>query len=104
MKNLSRLQKTILLLAQRNPGHGKVDVCPADVKVGYYGFPLRPKGSKILFNRNEIGRSRYNTASVNIARAFEHLVRKGLAERSYYGINLTGIGRKAAARIKKANF
>jgi len=120
---LSRLQKTILLLAlekanRRRKGLipplppmwsyitdkiNKTDVTPVDVKVAYYGFPLRPKGRKIFFSKADMGSKRYNTASVDINRAFEHLARKGLAERIYgYGIGLTEKGREVAKQIRKS--
>lgn len=96
---LSRLQKTILLLAPEKPG--KVDVSPTAVKVAYYGFPLRPKGTKIFFDKTEVGHDRYNNASVAIANAFNHLVRKRLAERvNGYGIKLTQKGWEVAKQIR----
>lgn len=106
---LSRLQRVILALALKNPRKGRVspfpmdrvDVTPAAVKVAYYGFPLSPKGRKIFFNKSEVGRDRYNNAAVAIARAFDHLARKGLVERvTGWGLQLTEKGREVAVQLR----
>jgi len=111
---LSRLQKTILSLALEKDNKRKkglipklrqtkydyylpdplfsTDVTPADVKVAYYGFPLRKKG-KLSFCVAEIGFIRYRNAGVAISRSFAALARRGLVTRNYYGISLTDFGR-----------
>jgi hypothetical protein len=94
---ISRLQRSILELAFRDSGRY---FTPASVKATYYGFPVRPKGSKIFFDKGEIGRERYNKASVAISHAFDHLARKGYIERIYgRGIRLTDRGREVAAAM-----
>lgn len=106
---LSKLQRIILLLAIRNSCRDithciqwfKVDVTPAAVKAAYYNFPLSPKGRKIFFDKNEVGHSRYNNASVAIAHAFGHLARKGLAEwLKGWGLRLTEKGQEVAEQIR----
>ena len=112
---LSRLQKTILFLALEKDNKRKkglipkmrptsygymlpdplfsTDVTPAEVKIAYYGFPLRKKG-KLSFCVAEIGFIRYRNAGVAISRSFAALVRRGLVTRNYHGISLTELGRK----------
>jgi hypothetical protein len=105
----SKLQRIILLLARKrpvNPARSSycqaADVTPADVKAAYYGFPLRPKGTKIFFDKAEVGHDRYNNASVAISHAFDHLARKGLAERlsGGQGLRLTEKGWEVVERIR----
>jgi hypothetical protein len=106
MKKLSKLQKTILLIGLENNDRltGKVDVSNAEVKLAYYGFPGIRKRWGISFSKAAIGPSRYNTASSNIARSFDNLVKRGLAEREYgYGIRLTSLGREVAKKLKHEN-
>ncbi|MFC1513101.1 hypothetical protein ACFL5J_01490 [Thermodesulfobacteriota bacterium] len=94
------MQKTVLILGNKGEG----GVTPVDVKVAYYGFPLRPKGTKIFFDKKEVGFTRYNNASVAIARVFDLLARKGLAERIHnYGVILTVKGIELARQIKANN-
>jgi hypothetical protein len=94
MKNLSALQKCILLL-----GTKKRLVTPADVKAAYYNFPrrypsIRPGG--LVFSVKEIGLNRYRCASVSISRSFANLTLKEVVIRSYYGVSLSEKGMEVA--------
>ena len=95
MKNLSALQKCILIL-----GTKQELVTPADVKIAYYKFHQRRyplwRPSSLIFSVAEIGLNRYRAASVSISRSFATLARKGIVIRSYHGISLTTKGREVA--------
>lgn len=94
MHHLSKLQKMILFLALSKNGE---ILTPAEVKVAYYGFPIRRKG-KLWFRVSEIGFKRYRMAGVCVSRAFAALERKELVERSCEGLKLSEAG--LAATIK----
>jgi len=103
VKRLSKLQKEILRLAYRNRKRypeGKVDISNREVLVKVYGFkPLvninKVNPGVLVFDREAIGVKRYQAASVSVARCFNRLVARGLAEREYnQGIKLTDAGVK----------
>lgn len=102
---LSKLQRTILLLA-RETGQTSfsrpADVTHAEVKAAYYGFPLRPRGTKIFFDKSEIGHDRYNNASVAVSNACKRLVSRDLAESvpGGGGLWLTEKGWETVARLR----
>ena len=103
---LSPLQKTILRIGAENESRY---MQPWQVKVFFYGFPLRSKrnsfGSlgQLRFNRRVIGAKKYRAASVSIAKSFDRLVKRGLAERYYgYGVTLTARGLALAKKLKEA--
>jgi len=55
-----------------------------------------------VFDREAIGVKRYQAASVSVARCFNRLVARGLAEREYnQGIKLTDAGVKVVKVIVK---
>ncbi|MBA3018743.1 MAG: hypothetical protein KJ550_12525 [Proteobacteria bacterium] len=92
---LSDLQKCILKLAYKNQG----SVLARDVLIEFYRFPvttndnIRDKNTgALIFNRKAIGKKRYQSASVSAARAFNRLVKRGLASRTLSGIVLTAKG------------
>ena len=98
-KGLSELQKSILKIAYRNRGN----VENKDVLIEYYMFPPHApgpshvSGSPQIFDRCVIGMNRYNAASVAVVKAFNRLVKRGLAVRRYnHGIVLTPDGVKKA--------
>jgi len=99
IKNLSALQKCILLL-----GTHREIVTPADVKATYYNFPrryqsMRPSG--VVFSVKEIGLNRYRSASVCISRAFATLTRKEAVTRSWHGVSLTKKGKDLVRNYKE---
>jgi len=94
MHHLSKLQKTILILALSKNGD---ILTPAEVKAAYYGFPVRRKG-KLWFRVPEIGFKRYRVAGVCVSRAFAALERKELVARSYTGIKLSEAGLAVAIK------
>ena len=107
-KGLSKLQKSILKMAYQNQDRGYEygHVKNRDVLIEIYRFPAHSpsahstSGSPKLFNRREIGISRYRSASVSVAKAFNRLVKRGLAIRKYnHGIILTGEGAKVAKTL-----
>ena len=92
-KGLSELQKKILIMGSRNPDGG---VSSSEVLTEVYGFPVTGHG-KMLFDRNFIGVKRYQSASVSVAKAFNRIASRGLAERKFnYGIKMTEAGWKVA--------
>ena len=99
-RELSKLQKEILLLAYRQKG-----VCLVrDVLTKVYQFPTKgniqeAKPGAPIFERKEIGLKRYQAASVAIVKSFNRLIRRALASKQYYGINLTPNGTKLAETI-----
>lgn len=94
MRHLSKLQKTILLLALSKNGE---ILTPAEVKATYYGFPVRRKG-KLWFSVPEIGFRRYRVAGVCVSRAFATLERKELVVRSNTGLKLNEAGLAVAIK------
>jgi hypothetical protein len=103
-RGLSELQKTILRMAHRNQGN----VENKDVLIEYYMFPTHApgpsheSGTPQIFNRNAIGINRYRSASVSVVKAFNRLVKRGLAVREYnHGIVLTAKGNKMVRVLMK---
>lgn len=92
---LSKLQRTIIALA-----HDQERITPADVKAAYYGFPFRRKG-QFAFSVPEIGFSKYRAAGVSVSRALATLRKKGLVERVWHGVRLTGEGQKLLRKFFK---
>lgn len=74
MHHLSKLQKTILILALSKNGE---ILTPAEVKAAYYGFPVRRKG-KLWFSVPEIGFKRYRVVGVCVSRALPYWNAKSL--------------------------
>ena len=77
-----------------------------DVLIMYYGFPIHSfsadttSGTPQIFKPQEIGTSRYRSASVSVVKAFNRLVKRGLAIRKYnHGIILTEGGTKVAKTL-----
>ena len=104
-RGLSKLQKDILKIAYRNRDrrreHGTDDVTNREVLIEVYKFPFHspsadtPSGSLQIFERAEIGINRYRAASVSVVKAFNRLVKRGLATRGCnHGIVLTDEGTK----------
>jgi hypothetical protein len=100
-KGLSELQKSILKIAYRDQERGYVK--NRDVLIEVYKFPFHSpsadttSGTPQIFKRQEIGISRYRSASVSVVKAFNRLVGRGLAIRKYnHGIILTDEGAKKA--------
>jgi hypothetical protein len=101
-KGLSELQKSILKMAYRDRGN----VENKDVLIEFYKFPKHApgpshvSGTPQIFSRHEIGISRYRSASVSVVKAFNRLVKRGLAVRNYnHGIILTEEGAKVAKTL-----
>lgn len=99
----SSLQRTILALGLNAKGGM---VTPAAVKIAYYGFSLWRPSSKCCFSRAGQGlKARHNAAGVCIARSFDRMTRKKLAERLYgKGIVLTELGKITAENLCSDNF
>jgi hypothetical protein len=100
-KGLSRLQKFILYAASKGGGN----ITNQRVLIEYYGFQTsygyltRGHGSK-AFDVGQIGKHRYNAASVAVVKSFDRLAARGLARREYnHGIYLTDTGRAVAESI-----
>jgi len=100
-KELSELQQKILEIAHKNRENlsgSKVDTSAREVLVEVYGFkPVadigKAKPGALLFDRKAIGIKKYQAASVSVAKSFNRLVARGLADRKYnYGIKLTRAG------------
>jgi hypothetical protein len=106
-KGLSELQKCILKIAIKNfcAGSHEYIVPNREVLIEYYGFePICDLEGKLnrtqIFDRRAIGINRYRSASVAVVKAFNRLIWRRLAQRSYYGgISLTAAGVKAAKAI-----
>ena len=103
-KGLSELQKSILKMAYRGQEPGYVK--NRDVLIKVYKFPKhapRPNhvsGTPQIFNRHEIGIKRYQAASVSVVKAFNRLVKRGLAIRKHnHGIVLTEEGFRVAKML-----
>ena len=110
VKGLSKLQKIILKMAYLNQDRGYEcgHVKNSDVLIGVYRFPAHSpstdstSGSPKLFNRQEIGISHYRSASVSVVKAFNRLIKRGLATRKYHhGIILTAEGAELAKTLMK---
>lgn len=74
-----------------------------EVLIEFYKFPSHSptvkttRGGSQIFKRNEIGVNRYGSASVAVVKAFDRLVKRGLAIRKYnHGIILTEEGYRKA--------
>jgi len=95
-RELSKLQKFILSEAYKAAG----SMTNQRLLRTYYGFEPAEKyrrSYKIYFDVRQIGRDRYNAASVAVVKAFNRLVARGLARRAYnHGIYLTNAGRGLA--------
>ena len=100
-KGISELQQRILQIAYKNREgfpRCKVDTSAREVLVKVYGFkPVDDIGKAepraLLFDRKAIGIKKYQAASVSVAKSFNRLVARGLADREYnYGIKLTRAG------------
>ena len=105
-KGLSELQKSILKMAYRDRGEGSGYVKNGGVLIEVYGFPFHSpsvyttSGTPQIFKRQEIGISRYRSASVSVVKAFNRLVKRGLAIRKYnHGIILTEKGVKVTRAL-----
>lgn len=102
-KGLSKLQKKILKMAQREQGR----ILPRDVLVEFYGFPVEVEPNSVrsgclVFNRRAIGLKRYKAASVSVCKAFNRLTDRGLTEREdYNGVALTDEGQRVARALGK---
>ena len=109
-KGLSELQKSILKMAYRTRGGFSKfgDIRNYEVLERFYNFPVHPpkpsheSGSPQRFNRQEIGLNQYRAACVSTVKAFDRLVKRGLAIRKYnHGIILTTAGAETAKIIAK---
>ncbi len=107
-RGLSELQKTILNMAYRKRarGYNLGNVTNREVLIEVYNFPFHSpsadttSGTPQIFFRKEIGINRYCSASVAVVKAFNRLVKRGLAQRdSNYGILLTEAGVKTAVAL-----
>ena len=105
-KGLSDIQRSILKMAYRDRGEGSGFVKNGGVLIEVYGFPFHSpsvnttSGSPQIFRRQEIGISRYRSGSVSVVKAFNRLVKRGLAIRKYnHGIILTEEGTKVAKTL-----
>ena len=95
-KGLSKLQRSILSLAEKQDG----EVFARDVLIGFFGFkPFRPifmqwpRPGSLVFRKDDIGRARYNAKTVSVCKSFNRLVRRRLAERIPGGIRLKVINK-----------
>jgi hypothetical protein len=108
-KGLSELQKNILKIAYKNRDSfykfGHVRNC--EVLIRFYNFPFHSpaagsSGTPQIFDRKEIGCSRYNAACVATVKSFDRLVKRGFAERKKtHSIILTEEGAKVAKIIDR---
>jgi hypothetical protein len=107
-KGLSELQRSILKMGYRSRNRG----CECgyvenrDVLIEVYKFPKHApgpnhvSGTPQIFNRREIGINRYRSASVSVVKAFNRLVKRGLAIREHnHGIVLTEEGFRVAKTL-----
>jgi hypothetical protein len=93
-KRLSRLQKTILSMAEN-----KGQVNNADILTAVYGFQPVLYG-KIKFSRKLIGMKRYLTATSSVSRSLTRLRKRGLLRYAGYCNNsLTAKGRRVAKQL-----
>jgi hypothetical protein len=120
LAKLSRLQRWILYAAWENRldgDDGNADLYYHEILAGYFGFPMRWYGDQPRhshpgshrFDREEIGRARYDTAQASASRAVRRLTDRGLAER-YVGafsrwsaLRLTDAGFAAAPTLERPN-
>lgn len=107
-RGLSELQKSILKIAYRKRvwGDSLGNVTNREILIEVYNFPFHSpsadttSGTPQIFFRKEIGMSRYYSASVAVVKAFNRLVKRGLAQRKHnFGILLTEVGFKAAKAV-----
>ena len=98
-KRLSKLQRFILCEAYKAAG----SMTNQRLLITYYGFEPAERYSrsyKINFDVGQIGKAKYNAASVAVVKAFNRLAARGLARRVYnHGIYLTGAGMGVAKSI-----
>jgi len=104
-KGLSELQKSILKMAHGNLSrrNNTSEISNKEVLIRFYKFPFHlpsantTSGSPQIFRRIEIGINRYRSASVSVVKAFNRLVKRGLAIRKHnHGIILTEEGKDNA--------
>ena len=113
-RGLSELQQTILKMAYREQHRNQHrwdkfgGVTNKGVLIEFYRFPFHPSaaettsGTPQIFNRQEIGVSRYLSASVSVTKAFNRLAERGLVQRRYnHGILLTEKGFKIAGVLSR---
>ena len=107
-RGLSELQKRILIMGYQNRGrrYKAGNVKNNEVLMEVYRFPSHPpsadttSGTPQIFRRNEIGIRKYRSASVSVVKAFNRLVKRGLAVREHnHGIILTAKGTKTAKSL-----
>jgi hypothetical protein len=114
LAKLSRLQRWILYAAFENrlgdPGAPEVDLYTHEILAGYFAFPMRwydreplhSKPGSHRFDREQIGRERYDAAQASISRTVRRLEARGLVERyvadvsRWAGLRLTDAGVEAA--------
>jgi hypothetical protein len=98
-RGLSKLQRFILCEARKTG-----DMTNRRLLITYYGFEPADRYSrsyKINFDVGQIGKARYNAASVAVVKAFNRLAARGLARRVYnHGIYLTNAGMGMAKSIQ----
>lgn len=108
LAKLSRLQRWILYAAFENRSDAQeVDLYRHEILAGYFDFPMRWYDSEPLhsnpgshrFDREQIGRERYDAAQASISRAVRRLEARGLVER-YVG----AVSRWAGLRLTDAGF
>jgi hypothetical protein len=107
-KGLSALQKTILQLTAQNARirSNNFGVSNREVLIEYYGFEPcceieGKRNGAHIFDRKVIGIDKYKSASVAVVKAFNRLIKRHLAQRTYCGgILLTAAGVKAAKALK----
>ena len=111
-RGLSELQKTILKIAYRNGSRRYEfgDIKNRQVLIEFYKFPFHSpsvnttSGGPQIFRRTEIGINRYRSASVSVVKAFNRLVKRGLAIRKHnHGIILTEEGNEKAKFLSLDN-
>jgi hypothetical protein len=117
LAKLSRLQRWILYAAYDNRSGpapaSQPDLYYHEILAGYFRFPVRWYGGEPLhshpgshhFDREEIGRARYDAAQASVSRAVRRLETRGLAERyagavsRWTGVRLTDAGFEAAPKL-----
>ena len=114
LAKLSRLQRWILYAAFENrsgdPDAPKVDLYNHEILAGYFAFPMRWYDREPLhsnpgshrFDRDQIGRARYDAAQASVSRAVRRMEARGLLKRyvgevsRWAGLRLTDAGFEAA--------
>lgn len=86
-KCFSKLQQTIIALARKKGG----EVLARDVLIEYYGFntyrpPYGLRPGCTVFKKSSI--ASYNSATVAVCKAFNRLVKRGVARRTHGGVRL----------------